>query len=134
MSEQKGLGIEGLQEAMKKNQQDIAALKPRPGFAEATRQAMIQLHRHAVAITHVWVEKGGGLRASHRMELVDGGLTGIISIDPSAVNPRGQRPSVYGVYEHARGGAHAFYDRAIEEAGDSVANRAIAMVESRMSK
>ena len=42
-------------------------------------------------------------------------MTGRIYIDPRAVNPRGQKPSVYGFYENKRGGEHAFYDRTVEE-------------------
>jgi hypothetical protein len=43
-----------------------------------------------------------------------------IHIDPSVVNPRGQRPVKYGPYEHARGGEHAFFRRTVNERGDFI--------------
>ena len=49
---------------------------------------------------------------SHRMK-------GSLFVDPGAVwhSSRGviRRPAVYGIYEHARGGSHAFIKRTFEE-------------------
>src|SRR5512145_1695553 len=104
-------GIKGLQEAQAANKRQIAATRPSGTLGRAVLYATTKLHRYAVAITHVWVYKGGGLRASQRMKLEQGGLRGRIYIDPSAVNPRGQKPSIYGPIEEARGGSHAFYYR-----------------------
>lgn len=109
------MAIKGLQEAQAANNRQIAATKRSRTLGRAVLYAMTKLHRYAVAITHVWVYKGGGLRASHRMKLERGGLCGRIYIDPSAVNPRGQKPSIYGPIEEARGGSHAFYYRAVSE-------------------
>ncbi len=121
------ISIEGIQEAMAKNNRRIAALKPNGASEEAVREAIITLHRYAVQITHVGKYTGGGaLKSSHRMDVQ--GLEGKVYIDPSSVSPRRgsakQMPVIYGVFEHARGGEHAFYDRTIAEIGGAVVNRA----------
>jgi hypothetical protein len=72
-----------------------------------------------VSITHVWIVLGGGLRAAHRMQR-EGLALWRIYLDPLAVNPRGQRPAVYGPVEHARGGEHAFYERVELERGQDI--------------
>ena len=121
-----GVAIEGIQEVQDANLQRIAALKPTGAAGKAIKYGTIRLHRYAVAITHVWKYLGGGLRASHRMAVE--GMSGKITIDPSAVNPRGQKPSIYGPYEHARGGTHAFYKRTVAEEGPETAKRMGAMI------
>ncbi len=118
--------IKGIQELQNKNLKRIAALKPSGTAGRTIRYGLTRLHRYAVSITHVWKYKGGGLRASHRMGI--DGLRGRIYIDPTAVNPRGQKPAEYGPYEHARGGIHAFYDRTVEEEGPETMRRMKDMV------
>jgi hypothetical protein len=116
-----GLTIKGLQEAQAANLKNIAALKPNGAFGRAVQYATIQAQRYAVSITHV---DTGSLRASHRMQMY--GNKGEIFIDPNAVNPRSRsRPVDYGVYEHKRGGSHAFYARTEQEAGPKIANAAV---------
>jgi hypothetical protein len=107
--------VQGLQEIQKANMRHIAAMKPSGGLGRAVMYTTTSAHRHTVSITHVWRYMGGGLRASHRMQV--SGLRGEIYIDPDAVNPRGQRPAIYGPAEHARGGSHAFYARTENEYG-----------------
>ncbi len=115
------LTITGIQEAQRANLEAIAALKPQGPFGRAVIYATTAAHRYAVAITHV---DTGSLRASHRIEVK--GLRGRIYIDPSSVNPRGRaRPAEYGVYEHARGGSHAFYQRVVDERGREIAEGAM---------
>jgi|DewCreStandDraft_4_1066084.scaffolds.fasta_scaffold97844_3 hypothetical protein len=114
-----GASIQGLQEAQHANLRRINAMKPGGALGRAVQYTTVSAHRYAVSITHVWRYKGGGLRASHRMKV--SGLRGEIYIDPTAVNPRGQKPSVYGPAEHARGGTHAFYARTQREYGLSSA-------------
>ncbi len=130
------LTITNIQEAQDANLRAIAALQPDGEFGEAIRDAVTMLHRYATSITHLGRYRqsksgrwhydlqgtgGGALRASQSMEVR--GLYGRVFIDPSSVNPMtGQKPSVYGVYENARGGTHAFYDRTISEYGDQVMN------------
>lgn len=116
-----GVTIEGIQEVQDANLQRIAAMKPAGAMGKAIKYGAIRLHRYAVAITHVWKYKGGGLRASHRMAVE--GASAKIYIDPTTINPRGQRPSIYGPYEHARGGTHAFYNRTVAEEGPATGKR-----------
>lgn len=132
------LSIEGIQEVQARNLKRIAALQPSGKAGEAVRDAVVALHRYAVTITHVGryerrgtVIGGGALRASHRMEIH--GLTGEIYIDPAARNPvTKQKPSVYGVYEHERGGEHAFYDRTRDEYGPQVSARVAADIKEAL--
>lgn len=114
------LTITGLQEAMERNAERIAAMQPSGRFGEVIRDATVEGHRYVVAITHV---DTGALRASHRMKVDD--LTGSIYLDPGARNPRsGALTSVYGVEEHNRGGSHAFYTRTRVEEGPKIVKRA----------
>lgn len=125
-----GVTIRGIQEAQAANNRAIAALRPSGALGRAVRDATAMAHRHAVSVTHVWKEKGGALRASHRMKVND--TRGQIFIDPSTVNPRGQKPSAYGPREHARGGEHAFYERTEREAGPRIAAHALEVIRSGM--
>jgi hypothetical protein len=115
------LTITGIQEVQRANLQAIAALRPQGAFGRAIIYAATAAHRYAVAITHV---DTGSLRASHRVEVK--GTRGRIYIDPNSVNPRSRtRPVVYGVYEHQRGGSHAFYQRVVDERGSDIADGAL---------
>ncbi len=117
------ISIVGLQEAQQRNLNRSAAMYKPDGVVQRELQSVtIAAHRYAVSITHVgryrsngkWAG-GGTLRASHRIKMDR--MRGIIFIDPSARNPRSKTPPVeYGVYENARGGTHAFYDRTMTEA------------------
>lgn len=111
------IGIQGLQEAQHDNLRMIRALTPASGLGEAVRDASADLHRYSVMVTHV---DTGALRASHRIKFTSFGSDAVaeISIDPSASNPRGGRPLVYGVVEHDRGRDHAFYERTYNERGE----------------
>jgi len=120
--------LEGAQEVQARNLRRIANLRPEGEAGEAVRDAAVALHRHAVQITHVGKYVGGGaLKNSHRMSVSD--LESLIYIDPSVVSPRrGKRkykPAIYGVYEHERGGEHAFYDRTLNEIGGQVKAQAV---------
>jgi hypothetical protein len=121
------LSLEGIQEVQQRNLRRILALKPEGAAGQAVRDAVIALQRYAVQITHVGKYAGGGaLKNSHRMEI--DGMEGMVYIDPSSVSPRRgkskAKPVEYGVYENARGGEHAFYDRTVSEAGPGVSKRA----------
>lgn len=115
--------ISGIQEAQRDNLRMIAALEPGGAVEAAVQVGLIKVHRYAVSVTHV---DSGSLRAAHRMEMESGGLRGTVFIDPGVVNPRSkQLPAEYGVYEHARGGTHAFYDRAYNALGGNVLDQAV---------
>lgn len=142
--------IGAIQIEMVNNVRLISQAEARSEMARAVKDLTIGLHRYAVAYTHVgqyrqsrtgtWYYTrsggvgGGSLRASHRMAFVDApdGPEGRIYIDPSSINPRtGRRPAEYGVYEHARGGDHAFYDRALTHA-DALAGNAMGRLAARL--
>lgn len=112
--------IQGIQEAQRANEYNIAQLKPGGALGRAVQYGTILAHRYAVTITHV---DTGALRAAHRMSV--SGSRGEIYIDPTATNPRtGERTAIYGPDEHARGGAHSFYERTEREAGLGIAQQA----------
>lgn len=128
------LTITGIQEQQNKNLKRIAALQPNGATGQAIKKATLGAHRYAVSITHVWIYRGGALRASHRAEIK--GLRGRIYLDPSAVNPRSVnvpiKPSVYGFYENRRGGSHAFYDRTVAEYGGEVNGIVLSAINKEM--
>ena len=130
------VSIEGIQEAQQANLRAIAVMEPESGLGRTVQFILPDLHRYAVSITHVWKLWGGALRAAHRMSLVEHvdkqTARGSIFIDPNAINPRGQRPAEYGVYEHARGGEHAFYLRTLLEHGPAVMGRAMKFIEGEL--
>lgn len=110
------LTITGLQEMMARNDRRIARLRSNSDLGRAIQVATAEAHRYAVAVTHV---DTGSLRASHRMEV--NGLRGRVYLAPEAINPRSrQKTSVYGYYEHERGGEHAFYERTVNERGPEI--------------
>lgn len=105
--------ITGLQQAQAANVRLIGELKPAGAFGRAIQYATAEAHREAVSRTHV---DTGALRGSHRMQV--SGLHGEIYLDPGARSPKtGELVEAYGATEHARGGAHAFYRRTVDEAG-----------------
>lgn len=54
------------------------------------------------------------------------GDVGHVYIDPGAINPRSRkRAAEYGVYEHKRGGEHAFFSRTVGEAGQQILANAL---------
>jgi hypothetical protein len=129
------LNIEDIQKAQAANLRAIALLEPESTMGRMVQELLPDLHRYVVTITHVWIYRGGALRAAHRMSIVEKGAgtaRGSIFIDPTAVNPRGQRSSEYGVYEHARGGSHAFYERTMNERGPAVQGRAMQFIQKEI--
>lgn len=114
------LTITGVQEAQAQNLRQIAMLRPQSVFGRVIRDASLDAHRYAVAVTH---QDTGTLKAAHRIEVA--GVNGRVFIDPSATNPRSlQAAADYGRYEHARGGSHAFYSRVVSEHGAEILRRA----------
>lgn len=111
------LTVRGLEEAQAVNMRRLAALRPEGELGRAVQTTVRELQTYAKGITH---RDTTALQASHLGEVH--GLQGRVFINPAAINPRGQRPSEYGPYEHARGGSHAFYDRTVRERGPGLAN------------
>lgn len=106
----------------------LIAVDPNQGGRAAGEAAAKFLIAYASVITH---RKTGALASSFVLELPAKGIRGFfrrllrqnvgetaISIDRGAVNIAGQKPYVYGFYEHRRGGDHAFFQRTVDEAGD----------------
>jgi len=109
-------GMAAAQAALRRAEQVAAAGGP---LEKALSYAATRLERYAISITHV---DKGDLKGAHRIRVSSNRAE--IYLDPSAVNAKGRRPAEYGVYEHARGGSHAFYQRTIDEASDAVLREA----------
>ena len=122
--------ISGIIEAQKAVLKAVAAVEPRGGLGRAIQFATVAAHRSAVIKTHVIT---GALRASHLIDFDAVRPGGDIYINPDARNPRtGQRTAVYGPIEHARGGSHAFYQRVIDEEGETIGRQAIQLIQSEL--
>lgn len=129
MSGDVNLALEGIKEAQQANLRTISQLSPQGRGGRAVFYLISDLWTYAVRITH---RDTSALALSHRMEVK--GNRGEIYLDPASQNPRPQgprqtkpnaKPAEYGIYEHNRGGDHAFYDRTIGERGDPALNRAM---------
>lgn len=137
--------LSGLEKLQRANQQILEAVDTKIGMHEAVKQATIMLQRYAIGITHV---RTGTLKRSHTMDFGAGGVqsyrfgipivdkaVGRIYIDPNAVNPvTKERPSEYGLVEHAKGGSHAFYKRTVEEAGPTAQKAAIGIIQGMLPR
>lgn len=113
--------LQGIQQLQRDNARAIRELKRNGILDSVARNGAIQAHRYAVTITHVWHDRGGGLRASHRMEKEEDAKYRVF-VDPYTINPRGQRVRDYAYQEHERGGTHAFYARVEQERGQEIGN------------
>ncbi len=75
----------------------------------------LEMLEYASKITH---RITGTLASAYRLTYAITGEAafGTLSIAEDVVNPvSGQRPVEYGVYEHARGGDHAFFERTFKK-------------------
>lgn len=103
--------IRGLEAAQRVNANRIARLQPNGDLGAAIRDIGLYAQRIAMQVTH---RDTGTLSASHRVGFAPNGESGLptsrVFISPTAINPRSKtRPTEYGIYEHRRGGSHAFY-------------------------
>ncbi len=92
----------------------------RGAFRDTIKRMLMEMRNYAHFITH---RETGVLAASHDINYNPRRLSGYVypSDDrPKLVGRRTQYPSEYGTYEHARGGDHAFYQRALDERGHEV--------------
>lgn len=112
------LTIAGLQAAQEANLRHIASLRPGGSLEKAIQEGTAAASRYAVSIAHV---DTGAMKASMRIQV--SGFRGMVYMDNAATNPRtSQRPAEYALYEHRRGGEHAFFARTIAEQGRAIAN------------
>lgn len=120
------LTIRGLQKAQGMQQRAHAAVQPQGARGQAVQYITAQAQRYMISIIHV---DTGALRASPRIMVDYANARGTILLSPVARNPKsGQLTSVYGVYEHERGGDHAFMDRTAEEVGARLLQHGVEMI------
>ena len=120
--------IRGIQQAQAANQKLYAEVQPGGGLGRLVTFVTAGLHRYALIIVH---KISGGLAGSLRIGRVSD-VVHRIFIDPASVNPLGDRPSEYGIVEHARGGDHAFFERTIDEAGGRLTIEGIRSFSARL--
>jgi len=86
-------------------------------FRDAITTQLNYLTWYARRITH---KMSGVLALAHTWKYDSYRTRGVIFINPNVSWMQGRsvirRPYVYGVYEHNRGGSHAFYARTVREA------------------
>ena len=90
-------------------------------FRDTVPTMLEELCDYAQEITH---RRTGWLARSHVWSYDSHLMKGRIFINPQNVYLEGSQirwPKVYGPYEHARGGSHAFYQRTVKEHGAAVA-------------
>ena len=100
--------------AVREMEREIAGANS--AFRRAIGRAAEHGQRYARQISHV---DTGELQGAHRARYT-GPLRAEVYIDQGRRNIRGGRPHIYGVYEHARGGGHAFYARTVNEEGGAI--------------
>ena len=115
--------VQGMQEAQAALRAVERAAKAGGPLERVVGYVATRLHRYAMSVTHV---DSGELKGAHRVRMA--GTRAEIYLDPDAVNDYGQRPAEYGVYEHDRGGSHAFYRRTVDEVGQQTLNEAANML------
>lgn len=112
--------IEGLQKAQAANLKMIAALSPKGGVGQATKEMGIRAFRWVVTQTHI---KTGTLKASRRLDIQP--LSAII-YTTSGINPKtGKNARGYDVPEQARGGTHQTYVNFIATQGFAIGRMGI---------
>ena len=118
--------IRGLQEIQAANARALAAVKPSGAFGRCIQYVTLGAQRVAAAVSHV---DTGAMRSSHLARLALNIGRGYIYLSPTARNPRsGRAVSEYGVYEHNRGGSHAFYDITVDDYGPTLVRRGYQIV------
>lgn len=94
----------------------------RGAFANQIRRTLYILRNYSSFITH---RESGTLAKAHRVYYDTRRMRGWVYPSPAYAKERYkgkvQFANVYAVFEHARGGGHAFYARALEEMGPEVA-------------
>ncbi len=109
----------------------VASTRTYRGALRDTILAMLDIARnYAARITHVYT---GMLAMSHVVEYDGHRMRGVLKVDEEVLarqyDGRLKTPpqlvAEYAVYEHARGGSHAFYERTAKETGGILQMRGI---------
>lgn len=100
--------IRGLREAQRRLERALERLGVGGGLEALIARGTLRAHRYATAITHV---DTGRLKNSHfpRVQAAGNTVYGVVGTNVS-----------YAIYEHARGGTHAFYARTVKEEGPAI--------------
>ena len=108
----------GQEELLKAIDQIVEGMRGSAAMGRAVQSVTRGALAYAKQITHVITS---GLQTAHRATIeLTNEPRGVIFIDPSSVNPVGERPYIYGPKEHGKGGEHAFYARTVAEAGQAL--------------
>lgn len=94
-------------------------------FKDSLTAVLKDARDYARTITH---RVTGELAGAHMYEYDSHLMRGWLYIDPRVVYAQGSTlrwPRQYGLYEHSRGGSHAFYERTQREAGRGFASSGI---------
>lgn len=107
----------------------------RGSFSLLIQETLAELRDYSEAITH---KATGALASSHRVYYDASHQRGYVSPDPNVMQSRrfGRPRSVsdYASIEHSRGGPHAYYERALNEYGDTIVRRGVAAYLGRLPK
>lgn len=94
-------------------------------FRDVLTDMLKEARNYAETITHT---RTGHLARSHMYEYDSHLMRGWLYINPRVVYAEGATlrwPREYGVYEHNRGGSHAFYERTYKERMPQLANQGV---------
>lgn len=120
--------VTGYEAAKSAVEKAVHVAKPGGPLDEGITYATIEAHRYAQNVVHVW---SGALQSALRMQVQ--GQRGLVFVDGSVVNPiTGDSVASYYVKEHERGGDHAFFERTVMEAGETIMSRAVEIVKGRL--
>lgn len=122
--------IQGMEDAQRIMLRAVQAVDPKGGAGRAVKKALFIAQAYAASITH---QDTSTLSRSHIIQY-DGGAVGYVQPSPYNINPRSHKPaSYYAIYEEARGGAHAFYQRTITEIGPRIVDTVGAEIRREIS-
>lgn len=102
------LEIRGLRETRARLKQALERLSANGDLEALVAAATLRAHRYTVGITHV---DTGRLKNSHfpTVQAAGNQVYGVVGTNV-----------VYAIYEHNRGGSHAFYKRTVKEEGPAI--------------
>ena len=100
--------IKGLKETQRRLEKALQEISAGGGLEAIIAKATLRAHRYATSITHV---DTGRLKNSHFPSIQTKGneVYGVVGNN-----------TAYAMFEHERGGSHAFYDRTMKEEGPNI--------------